>query len=160
MSTLNLPFSIYIINHSKLSQICSYGILFQGTQAWVRNSHVKEPSVLEPLKFYCICFYGNFLKIILKFSLLALLIWSTVYLLWYLQSYGIAFLFDLLLKQKGAAIQVKYNFCNTVKSVEDKLCTSFNPNEVMLCLFLRTFYPDFVDNVQLWINMILILCKS
>ena len=28
----------------------------QGTQRRVRNNVVNEPSVLEPLKLYCICF--------------------------------------------------------------------------------------------------------
>ena len=36
----------------KLFQI-SNGILFQGTQEGVRNSRGPEPSVLEPMKFYC-----------------------------------------------------------------------------------------------------------
>ena len=43
-------------NHPKLSQICSYGILFQGTQERVRNSSGKEPPVFEPMKFYCITY--------------------------------------------------------------------------------------------------------
>ena len=40
-------------NHPKLFQICSYGFLFQGTEERVRNSRGNEPSVFEPLKFYC-----------------------------------------------------------------------------------------------------------
>ena len=40
--------------HPPLSQICSYGILFKGTQEEVRNTAVvNEPSVFEPFKFYC-----------------------------------------------------------------------------------------------------------
>ena len=42
-------------NHPNLSQICSYEILFQGTQEKVETAVVNEPSVLKPLKVYCIC---------------------------------------------------------------------------------------------------------
>ena len=35
-------FKIKKENHPKLSQICSYGILFQGTQEAVRNSRGKR----------------------------------------------------------------------------------------------------------------------
>ena len=54
MSTNNISFSIkkgkspLIIPNL---QLC----FFPGTQERVRNSRVNEPSVLEPLKFYCIC---------------------------------------------------------------------------------------------------------
>ena len=41
----------------KLFQIRSYGILFQGTQERVRKSRGNEPSVFEPLKFYCIMIF-------------------------------------------------------------------------------------------------------
>ena len=37
--------------HPKLSQICSYGIFFKGLKT---TAVVNEPSVFEPLKFYCI----------------------------------------------------------------------------------------------------------
>ena len=48
-------FNIKKENQSKLSQICNYGILFQGTQENKFETTVeKEPSVFEPLKFYCI----------------------------------------------------------------------------------------------------------
>ena len=36
-------------NHPKLFQICSYGIFFPRDSKVV----VNEPSVIEPLKFYC-----------------------------------------------------------------------------------------------------------
>ena len=42
-------FNIKKENHPKLSQICSYGI-FPGN---LRTSS-KQPSLFEPLKFYCI----------------------------------------------------------------------------------------------------------
>ena len=42
MSTHNIPFSIKKENHPKLSQICSYRILFQGSQERVRNSRGKR----------------------------------------------------------------------------------------------------------------------
>ena len=53
MSTHNIPFlnmkKKIILNYPKSAK----WDLFQGTQG-VRNSR-KEPSVFEPLKFYCIC---------------------------------------------------------------------------------------------------------
>ena len=36
--------------------ICSYGIFPQGPQERIPRAVVNEPSVFEPLKFYCICF--------------------------------------------------------------------------------------------------------
>ena len=41
-------------NHPYLSQICSYGILFKGLKNEFETAVVNEPSVFEPLKFYCI----------------------------------------------------------------------------------------------------------
>ena len=41
-------------NHPKLSQICSYGIRFKGPKNEFETAVVNEPSVFEPLKFYCI----------------------------------------------------------------------------------------------------------
>ena len=38
----------------KITQICSHGFLFQGTQERVRNSHGKRAISVRPLKFYCI----------------------------------------------------------------------------------------------------------
>ena len=49
-------FNIKKIYQTKLSQICSQGIFFLGTQERVRNSRGNEPSVFEPLTFYCIFF--------------------------------------------------------------------------------------------------------
>ena len=51
MSTYNIPtiFNIKKENHPKLSQICSNGIFPREFKTAV----VNEPSVLEPLKFYC-----------------------------------------------------------------------------------------------------------
>ena len=42
------------VKHPKLSQICSCGILCQVTQEEFETAVVNEPSVFEPLKFYCI----------------------------------------------------------------------------------------------------------
>ena len=47
--TLNYPKYNNVIN------VCSYGIFFQGTQERV----VDEPSVFEPLKFYCTSFFSG-----------------------------------------------------------------------------------------------------
>ena len=56
----NIPFSIKKNqkkkkqeNHPKLSQICSYGIFSKGLKNEFETAVVKEPSVFEPLKFYC-----------------------------------------------------------------------------------------------------------
>ena len=40
-------------NHPKLSQTCSYGICFKGPKNEFETAVVNEPSVFEPLKFYC-----------------------------------------------------------------------------------------------------------
>ena len=40
-------------NHPKLSQICSYGICTKGPKNEFETAVVYEPSVFEPLKFYC-----------------------------------------------------------------------------------------------------------
>ena len=40
--------------HPKFSQICSYGILSKGLKNEFERAVVNEPSVFEPLKFYCI----------------------------------------------------------------------------------------------------------
>ena len=42
------------------SQIGSYGCLFKGIQERVRNNRGNEPSVFEPLKFYCINTFAIF----------------------------------------------------------------------------------------------------
>ena len=41
-------------NHSKLSQICNYGICSKGLRNEFETAVVNEPSAFEPLKFYCI----------------------------------------------------------------------------------------------------------
>ena len=41
--------------HPKLSQICSYGNFSNGLKNEFERAVVNEPSVFEPLKFYCIC---------------------------------------------------------------------------------------------------------
>ena len=41
-------------NYPKSSQICSYGICSKGLQKEFETAVVNEPSVFEPLKFYCI----------------------------------------------------------------------------------------------------------
>ena len=44
-------------NHSKLSQICNYGICSKGLKKEFETAVVNEPSVFEPLQFYYTCFY-------------------------------------------------------------------------------------------------------
>ena len=41
-------------NHPKLSQIGSYGIFSKGLKIEFETAVINEPSVFEPLKFYCI----------------------------------------------------------------------------------------------------------
>ena len=41
-------------NHPKLLQICNYGISSKGPKNEFETAVVNEPSVFEPLKFYCI----------------------------------------------------------------------------------------------------------
>ena len=40
-------------NIPKLSQICNYGIFSKGLKNEFETAVVNEPSVFEPLKFYC-----------------------------------------------------------------------------------------------------------
>ena len=40
--------------HPKLSQICSYGKFSKELKNELETSVVNEPSVFEPLKFYCV----------------------------------------------------------------------------------------------------------
>ena len=40
-------------NHPKLSQICNYGICSKGTKKEFESAVVNEPSVFQPLKFFC-----------------------------------------------------------------------------------------------------------
>ena len=61
MSTRYIPFSIYKKeNRPKLSQICSYGIFSKGLKNEFEAAVVNEPSVFEPLKFYCIYSIATF----------------------------------------------------------------------------------------------------
>ena len=46
-------FNIKKESHSKLSQICSYGIFPKGLKNEFETDVVNDPSVFEPLKFYC-----------------------------------------------------------------------------------------------------------
>ena len=56
MSTHNIPFFIIKTeNHPRLFQIGSYGIFSWGLKNEFETAVVNEPSVFEPLKFYCIC---------------------------------------------------------------------------------------------------------
>ena len=42
------------LNYPKYSNVCSYGIFPQGLKNEFDKAVVIEPSVFEPLKFYCI----------------------------------------------------------------------------------------------------------
>ena len=53
-------------NHLKLSQICSYGIFSKGLKDEFERAVVNEPSVFEPLKFYCTRFVFFFYQLTLK----------------------------------------------------------------------------------------------
>ena len=44
-------------NHPQLSQICNYGICSKGPKKEFETAVVNEPSVFEPLKFYCTLFF-------------------------------------------------------------------------------------------------------
>ena len=55
MSTHNIPFFQYEKEkHPKLSQTSCYGIFSKGLKKEFERAVVSEPSVIEPLKFYCI----------------------------------------------------------------------------------------------------------
>ena len=55
MSIHSIPFlNIKKENNTKLSQICNYGICSKGLKNEFEPAVVNEPSVFEPLKFYCI----------------------------------------------------------------------------------------------------------
>ena len=41
------------LNYSKYNNVCSYGIFSLGLKNEVEIAMVNEPSVFEPLKFYC-----------------------------------------------------------------------------------------------------------
>ena len=60
MSTHNIPFlNIKKENHPKSSQICNYRICSKGPKNKFETAVVNEPSVFEPLKFYCNWFVLN-----------------------------------------------------------------------------------------------------
>ena len=46
-------FNIKKENHPKLSEISSCGIFSKGLKNEFETAVINEPSVLEPLKFYC-----------------------------------------------------------------------------------------------------------
>ena len=59
MSTHNIPFFQYIKeNQFKFSQICGYRIFSKGLKNEFETGMVNEPTVFEPLKFYC-TFFSN-----------------------------------------------------------------------------------------------------
>ena len=59
MSTRNIYcFQYKKENHTKFSQICRQGITSEGLKNEFETAVVNEPSVFEPLKFYCTCFTG------------------------------------------------------------------------------------------------------
>ena len=54
MSTHNIPFlNIKKENHLKSSQICNYWICSKQSKNEFETALVNEPSMFEPLKFYC-----------------------------------------------------------------------------------------------------------
>ena len=57
MSTHKIPFlNIKKENYPKLFLICNYGICSKGLMNEFETAVVNEPSVFEPLKFYCISY--------------------------------------------------------------------------------------------------------
>ena len=42
------------LNYSKYNNICRYGIFSKGPKNEFETAMVNEPSVFEPVKFYCI----------------------------------------------------------------------------------------------------------
>ena len=54
MSTHNILSQYKKESHTKLPQICSYEIFSWGLKNEFETAVVNEPSVFEPLKFYCI----------------------------------------------------------------------------------------------------------
>ena len=60
MSTHNIPFLNIKRILPELSQICNYGICSKGPKNEFEPAVVNEPSVFEPLKFYCSSFNIGF----------------------------------------------------------------------------------------------------
>ena len=54
MSTHSIPFQYIKENQIELSPICNYWIFSKGLKNEFETAVVNEPSVFEPLKFYCI----------------------------------------------------------------------------------------------------------
>ena len=54
-------------NHPKLFLICIFGIFSKGLKNEFETAMVDEPSVFEPLKFYCISFSCTHSKQLLNF---------------------------------------------------------------------------------------------
>ena len=46
------------LNYPKYNNVCSYGIFSKGLKNEFETAVVNEPSVFEPLKFYCISFFS------------------------------------------------------------------------------------------------------
>ena len=63
MSTYNIPLSIYKRKQPKLSQIYIYWIFSEGLKDEFETAVVNEPSVVEPLKVYCIYTLYTFAQI-------------------------------------------------------------------------------------------------
>ena len=53
-------------NNPKLSQVCNYEICSKGLKNEFEPAVVNEPSVFEPLKFYCTMVNCYFLKPIIR----------------------------------------------------------------------------------------------
>ena len=45
------------LNYPKYNNVCCYGIFSRGLKNEFETAMVNEPSVFEPLKFYCNCAY-------------------------------------------------------------------------------------------------------
>ena len=77
MRTPNIPFfNMKKKKHPKLSQICSYGIFFKGLKNLFERAVVNEPSVFEPLKFYCMSLLDIHGPLLLYYTSVPLLIYS------------------------------------------------------------------------------------
>ena len=61
--TQNTIFNMKKKKHSKLSQISNYWIFSKGLKNEFETAVVNEPSVFEPLKFYCISMFSAVLQI-------------------------------------------------------------------------------------------------
>ena len=101
-------FSVYTIyhlqfkneNHPNLSLICSYGIFSKGLKNEFETALVNEPSVFEPLKFYC-----NVLKIVTILKLDSLWMPKALFVISFVLSllFSILYLVQVLLKLSTTA---------------------------------------------------------